>query len=134
VVDVEGFYEDYLEDRLPSFVRSCPHWAAKGLTEVELDPLLKAAGVEGSIEFAIYGPRSSGAVVQQLPAEFLAKLGSLDKKVVAMQWAATMSTTEHTHYVTGVKLSDGWTESQAQNILALLCRSPTRHGPGASST
>jgi hypothetical protein len=130
VVVVEGSYEDYLEDRLASFVRSCPHWAAKGLTEVELDPLLKAAGVEGSIEFAIYGPPSSGAVVQQLPAEFLAKLGSLDEKVVATHWAAAMSTPEHTHSVRGVKLSDGWTESEAQEILKPLVSLARRASSG----
>ena len=46
VVAVQGRYEDYLESRLPPFVRARPHWAAKGLTEVEVDPLLKAARVE----------------------------------------------------------------------------------------
>jgi hypothetical protein len=120
VVEIEGSYEDYLEGRLPPFVRSCPHWAAKGLTEVELDPLLKATGVNGSMECAIYSPPSSGAVVQQLPAEFLAKLGTLDQKAVAKRWAAAMSTPEHTHSVTGVKLSDGWKPSEALEILKPL--------------
>src|SRR4051794_39853795 len=35
VVQIEGNYEDYLEGRLPRFVHSSPHWAAKGLTQVE---------------------------------------------------------------------------------------------------
>jgi hypothetical protein len=129
VVAIEGRYEDYLERRLPSFVRACPHWAAKGLTEVELDPLLKAAGAEGSLEGAIYSPPSLGAVVQGLPPGFLAKLGSLDQKAVARRWAAAMSTPEHTHSVSGAKLSDGWTTAEALEILqpiAVLAREATR--------
>jgi hypothetical protein len=120
VVEIESSYEDYLEGRLPPFIRSCPHWAAKGLTEVELDPLLKAASITGSMECAIYSPPSSGAVVQQLPPEFLTKLGSLDQKAVAKQWAAAMSTPEHTHSVTGVKLSEGWRASEALELLQPL--------------
>jgi hypothetical protein len=126
VDEIGGSYEEYLEGRLPPFVRSCPHWAAKGLTEVELAPLLEAAGVTGPIQYAIYSPPSSGAVVQQLPAEFLSKLGSLDQKAVAKRWAAAMSTPEHTHSVTGLKLSDGWEASETEAILkplvALACR------------
>src|SRR5262249_13358383 len=53
VATIEGLYEDYLEGRLPPFVRSCPHWAAKGLTVVELKPLFKATGVAASMECAI---------------------------------------------------------------------------------
>ena len=83
VVEIAGSYEDYLEGRLPPFVRSCPHWAAKGLTQVELTPLLEAAGVAESMECAIYSPPSLGAVVQQFPAGFLTNLGSLDQKTVA---------------------------------------------------
>jgi hypothetical protein len=120
VVVIEGNYEDYLEGRLPPFVRSCSHWAAKGLTEIELDPLLKAAGVATSIECALYSPPSSGAAVQQLPPEFLAGLGSLDQKAVAGRWAAAMSAPEYTHSVTGVKLSDGLTASEALKILKSL--------------
>jgi hypothetical protein len=96
VVTIAGRYEDYLEGRLPPFVRGCPHWAAKGLTEIELAPLLKAAGVAASMECAIYSPPSSGAVVQQFPQAFLARLSSLDQKAVAQRWAAAMSSPEHT--------------------------------------
>ena len=101
VIALEGRYEDYLEGRLPAFVGSCPDWAAKGLTELELKPLLKAAGLEGSLEHAIYSPPWSGAVVQQLPPEFLDRLPSLDQKSLAKRWAAAMSTPEHTHSVSG---------------------------------
>src|SRR5262249_9736786 len=120
VVEIEGSYEDYLESRLPPFVRACPHWAAKGLTEVELYPLLKTAGVAGSMECPIYSPPSSSAFVKQLPPEFLAKLGSLDQNALATRWAAAMSTPEHTHSVSGVKLSDGWTAIEALEILQPL--------------
>jgi hypothetical protein len=72
------------------------------------------------MECAIYGPPSSGAIVQQLPPEFLAKLGSLDQKRIAKRWAAAMSTREHTHSVSGVKLNDGWTAKEALEILRPL--------------
>jgi hypothetical protein len=120
VVEIEGSYEEYLENRLPPFVRGCPHWAAKGLTEIELAPLLAAVGVSASIDFPIYGPPSSGAIVQQLPAEFLAKATSLDQQTVAQEWAAAMSTPEHTHTVSGQKLYDGWTASEALELLQPL--------------
>jgi len=120
VVEIKGSYADYLEGRLPPFVNSCPHWAAKGLTEVELAPLIKAAGAAGAIDCAIYSPPSWGAIVQQLPPEFLAKLSSLNQKTVAKRWAAAVSTPEHTHSVTGKKLSDGWTAEEALGILQPL--------------
>jgi hypothetical protein len=120
VVAIAGRYEDYLEERLPPFVRDCPHWAAKGLTAVELTPLFKAAGVEAAMESPIYGPPSAHAFVQQLPPEFFAKLGSLDQKSVAKRWAAAMSTREHTHSVSGVKLNDGWKVKEALEILRPL--------------
>src|SRR5579859_7027686 len=53
VVTIEGSYEDYLEGRLPSFVQRQPHWAAKGLTEIELGPLAEAVGVEAKFEFPL---------------------------------------------------------------------------------
>jgi hypothetical protein len=120
VVEIEGSYEEYLENRLPPFVRRCPHWAAKGLTQIELAPLLAAVGVSASIDFPIYGPPSASAIVQQLPAEFLVKATSLDQQNVAQTWAAAMSTPEHTHTVSGQKLSDGWTASEALALLQPL--------------
>lgn len=120
VVAIEGRYEDYLEGRLPPFVRACPHWATKGLTEVELGPLCEAVSVGTEFVCPIYGPPSSGAVVQQLPPGLPAKLAALDLKAVAKQWAAAMSTPEHTHSVSGVKLSDGWSAADASAILKPL--------------
>jgi hypothetical protein len=120
IVEFAGGYEDYLVRRLQPFVGSCPHWAAKGLTEVELKPLLEAVGVAASMEYAIYAPPSSGSFAQQMPAEFLVRLVSIDLKGVAEKWATVMSSPEHTHSVTGVKLSDGWTEYEALEILRPL--------------
>jgi hypothetical protein len=44
----------------------------------------------------------------------------LDQQNVAQQWAAAMSTPEHTHSVSGHKLSDGWTPGDALEILRPL--------------
>jgi hypothetical protein len=120
VVRIEGSYEDYLERRLPPFVQSSPHWATKGLTVVELEPLLEIAGVPALMEQPLYGPPSLGAFVQDLPEEFLAKLPSIDQENVAQQWAAVMSRPEYTHSVSGRKLCDGWTPSEALEILRQL--------------
>src|SRR5690349_1883975 len=55
-VPVQGRYEDYLENRLPPFVRQQQHWAAKGLTDIEVEPLLRAVGVATELESPIYAP------------------------------------------------------------------------------
>ena len=120
VVEIQGRYEDYLEGRIPAFVRSRPHWAAKGLTEIELGPLCEAVGVGPEFLSPIYAPPSSGAMVQELPVGLLAKLSALDVEDVAKQWAAAMSTPEYTHSVSGLKLSDGWSTADASAILKSL--------------
>jgi hypothetical protein len=74
VIRVKSTYTDYLEDRLPPFVRRCRHWATKGVTEVELTPLLEALGVKGSLEPALYAPPIREAALQQLPAKFASAL------------------------------------------------------------
>jgi hypothetical protein len=132
VVAIEGDYGDYLEGRIPSFVQRQPHWAAKGLTEIELSPLFQAMGVETKFDCPLYGPPSSGAVLQELPSELLPKLAALDAKglkAVAGKWGAAMSTPEYTHSVTGVKLNDGWSKSDAleilQSIVALAQKTAT---------
>jgi hypothetical protein len=120
VVAAEGNYKDYLEGRLPPFIRACPHWAAKGLTEVELGPLADALGVVPTFEFSLYCPPSAGATLQQLPLDMPSKLVSQDQpglQAIAEKWAARMSTPEYTHSVTGVRLNDGWTASEGMGIL-----------------
>ena len=54
VVVGQGRYEDYLEGRLPQFVRGQSHWCAKNLTQVELDPLGEAAGFPSALDDALY--------------------------------------------------------------------------------
>ncbi|MGN6366808.1 MAG: hypothetical protein ACTHN5_00825 [Phycisphaerae bacterium] len=115
-VAIHGNYEDYLEGRLPPFVRECQHWAAKGLTEIELEPLLKAIGVNIKLDSPLYAPPSSGVVLQEFPPDFLAKLIESDPLEVTRKWAAEMSGPEHTHSVTGRKLNDGWTTDQASQV------------------
>lgn len=120
VVAIDGNYQDYLESRLPAFVQRRTHWASKGLTEVQLGPLARAVGVEEKLECPLYSPPSSNAVLQELPRELAPKLVSLDEnglKALAVKWAAEMSTPGHTHSVTGVKLNDGWSQSDAMEII-----------------
>ena len=116
-VAIQGRYEDYLENRLPPFIRQQQHWAAKGLTEIEVEPLLRAIGVGTELESPIYAPPSYGAVLREFSSDFISKLNESDRAGVALLWAAEMSTPEHTHSVTGNKLSDGWTTEQASQIL-----------------
>jgi hypothetical protein len=120
VVCIVGDFKDYLEGRLPQFVQSCPHWAAKGLTSAELDPLFEALGMSGSLECALYSPPSSAAVLEQFPRELISKLGELSGRAletIAKRWAVTMSTPEYTHSASGVKLNDGWSPEFAEELL-----------------
>jgi hypothetical protein len=119
-VEIQGSYDDYLEGRLSTFIRNCPHWASKGLTPVELHPLLDLLDVKDRIESALYSPPASGNVLEEIPLEFVAKLSSLDVSAIAERWAAEISTPEHTHSVTGTKISDGWKASEATEILRSL--------------
>jgi hypothetical protein len=120
VIQGQGSYEDYLEGRLPPVVRDNAHWAAKGLTDVELSPLAEALTSEPKFEFPLYAPPTSGAVLQQLPEDMPSKLASLDQsglEMVADRWAATMSTPEYTHSVSGVRINDDWKATEAMEIL-----------------
>jgi hypothetical protein len=120
VVSIEGSYADYLEARLPPFVRAQPHWCAKNLTEVELRPLAEAAGVAAKFECPLYAPPSLGAGLQEISSELCRKLSALGPDgltAIASQWAATMSAPEYTHSVSGVKLSEGWTDDEPLSVL-----------------
>jgi hypothetical protein len=114
---IKGRYEDYLEERLPPFVSANPHWAAKGLTDIELEPLLNAIGVSTKLESAIYAPPSSSAVLLELPTGFLSKVLECDQGEATKRWASEMSTQAFTHSASGRKLKDGWTAEQASQIL-----------------
>jgi hypothetical protein len=133
VVSIEGAYEDYLEGRLPPSVGRWPHWAAKGLTELELRPLAEAMGLRAEFDFPLYAPRSSGATLQELPPEMLTKLPSIDQaglEGVAEKWAATMSTPCYTHSASGRKLNEGWTANEAMEILECLLQLAQQAEPG----
>jgi hypothetical protein len=129
-VVIEGDYQDYLEGRLSAAVQACPHWAAKNLTEVELGPLAEALGEQPKFTNPLYGPPSRGALLRELPPGILTKLASLDQlglEALADSWAATMLTDDYTHSVTGTKLNDGWTRSEAMLVLqpiAALAKRP----------
>ena len=108
VVAGRGSYEDYLESRLPPFVRGNRHWCAKGLTGIELE---------------------------ELGAELIVKLISLDNSemdVVAEAWAKRVSAPEFTHSSTGKKLHDGMTAHQAMAILRSLVTLAKSAEPGMS--
>ncbi len=120
VIKRTGNYQDYLEGRLPEFIQEQPHWAAKGLTEIELSPLAEALGVKPSFECPLYGPPSSSATLQEFPPDMLSKLASLDERgarSMATKWAATLSTREYTHSTSGVKSNDGWSQIDALAVL-----------------
>ncbi len=119
-VEIKGSYEDYLEGRLLPLVRTNPHWAAKSITDVELRPLARSVDIEPKFECPLYSPPSSGSALYVLSPNLLFKLSMLDEQgleTVAEKWAAEMSTPNHTHSVSGIKLNDGWTTREAIEIL-----------------
>jgi hypothetical protein len=120
VVEIEGDYAEYLERRLPPFVRSRPHWAAKGLMEIELKELADGMGVAWNSETPLYCPPPEASFLTELPSSVVSGLnaaGEQDLQGVAERWAATMSSPSHTHSVTGQKISNGWSVSHAARIL-----------------
>jgi hypothetical protein len=122
VVAIEGDYESYLEKRIPPFVQSQPHWCAKNLTSVELEPLVAAAANvdEVRIESALYAHPSLGTGIERFPDDFVAHIKTADGtslRSLAEKWAARMSTPEHTHSASGKRLYDDWTVDDALAIL-----------------
>jgi hypothetical protein len=115
VVAIQGDYGDYLESRLPAFVRARAHWATKGLTELELGPLLKSAGLP-PMEVALYAPPSRSAILRALPAGFAA-VAADDAGRLASLWAAEMSRPEHTHTAAGRRVKPDWTDADAMETL-----------------
>jgi hypothetical protein len=117
VAQITGRYEDFLEARLPTFVRGRIHWAVKGLTDIEIEPLLKALGTAPKLEFPIYAPPPNTAVLREFPADFIAKLNRADRAVVAKRWATEMSGPDYTHTIGGMNISGGWTTVQGLDVL-----------------
>ena len=120
VAAIGGSYADYLDGRLPLFVRGQRHWAAKNLTDIEIKPLLRITGVSTELCSPLYASPSTGAALQEFAVDFLPKLCAIDSLEVAQQWAGDMSTPEHTHSVTGIRLSHGWSLDDAMDILGPL--------------
>ena len=123
VVEIEGSYEDYLEQRLPSFVRDQSHWAAKNLTSIEMDPLVELVGLEVCLEHTLYAPPSLGASLQEFPVEFLPSLRELEDSQIeelAVRWAEALSSEEYTHSVSGEQIEEGWTTDEAGSVLGRI--------------
>lgn len=122
VVTNQGDYGEYLEQRIPPFVRSRPHWCSKSLSSVELEPLVAVvtAVEEPRLEVPLYAHPSLSSMLEQFPLEFVAMIkqfssGELEK--IARVWAETMSSPDFTNSVSGEKLSEGWTVAEATCIL-----------------
>jgi hypothetical protein len=123
VIAVSGNYADYLEGRLPPFVQERPHWCAKGLTEGELGPLGELCGPKPVVEVALYCRPPSSKTLYRLQPDLLSKMLGVEKSSldsIARDWAATMSSPERTHSVTGIKLNEGWQTSYAMSIMEQL--------------
>ena len=133
VVNIQGDYQTYLEQRIPPFVASLPHWCAKNITSVELAPLVTAVcqrNVE-ELEIPLYAHPSIAAGIERFPEDFASKLASAGQsglEGLAKQWAAAMSTPELTHSVSGVRLQDDWSIDDAFELLQPIQQLATRAG------
>jgi len=127
VVAIEGDYETYLQNRTPQFVQSKPHWCAKSLTSVELEPLVAAAtgSEEQEFETALYAHPSLGAGIQEFPNEFVARLKSADESIlnrIAEKWAAEMSAPDFTHSASGERIQDDMTGDEALSVIGPIAQ------------
>jgi hypothetical protein len=129
VVAIEGDYEAYLEARLPAFVRERPHWATKGVTDVELQPLLAAAKLPDAIETPLYAPPSLGATLRALPVG-LGAWSKDDAARIARAWSAELSSPRHTHSRAGKRLKPDFSEADAQHVVDALTALAQRAGSG----
>jgi hypothetical protein len=127
VVAIQGDYGDYLESRIPAFVRSQHHWCGKGLTSVELDPLIAAAmdSEDAKLEPALFAHPSWSSALDEFPGAFVARLQEANEFAVrqlAQKWAKAMSDPQHTHSVNGDRLEPDWTMDEALRPLQSLVR------------
>ncbi len=132
VVAIEGDYEMYLQNRIPEFVQSKPHWCAKNLTSLELEPLIAAAidSDEGKLETALYAHPSLGAGIELLPNNFVLLLKSADASTlnsIAGKWAADMSMPDFTHSVSGERIQDNMTLDDALSALRPIAELAKKH-------
>jgi hypothetical protein len=130
VVAIQGNYEDYLEERLPAFVREVPHFCAKGLTEVEIDPLGKLTDGQPALEEGLFAPPSRGASLLAVRPAVVDEILNSQVKL-AQTWAAHMSTPDYTHSADGSRrLNDDWSLNDALGILAPLRDLARKAGAG----
>ncbi len=137
VVAIQGDYETYLENRIPQFVQSQPHWCAKNLTNVELEPLIAAAtgSRDPKLASALYAHPALGCGLEQFPHDFTGRVSSAsndDLHTIAERWAKTMSTPDYTHSVSGDRLSDDWSVDYALSILNPIVTLAKQHSAGQS--
>jgi len=118
---VQGDYADYLEARLPENVAKAPHWASKGLTSVELDPLGVLVDGKPALQEALFSPPSQGCIIYEIRKELLHAVAATPDEY-ARKWAVKMSTPEFTHSQTGVRVSPDWTTEDASRIIKQLVR------------
>ncbi len=117
VVSLEGNYAEYLEARLPAFVREAAHWCSKGLTNLEIDPLGELTDSNPALEYTLFAHPSLSSqlfVFRQSIVDQILKA----PQDMAQQWAARMSTPEYTHSADGSeRLQDDWSVDDALSIL-----------------
>ncbi len=132
VVPIEDDYDTYLENRIPQFVRSMPHWCAKNITSVELEPLVAATtgSEKKNLETALYAHPSVGAGIQELPNEFVDRLKSTDELTlnkIAKIWATEMSTPNFTHATSGDRIKDDLTIDEALSFIGPIATLAKKH-------
>jgi hypothetical protein len=122
VVAIQGDYGAYLEARLPAFIRERAHWCGKGLTSVELDPLIAVAmGSDAEkLEPALFAHPSVGAGLDVFPHGFVDIMASANEftmRQLAQRYAAFMSKPEFTHSVSGQRLQPDMTLEDGLSLL-----------------
>lgn len=132
---IAGDYAQYLESRIPPWVRAQPHECLKGIMGIELGELVKVliGGDTATLPTALYSPPDSTAALDVFPDAATARLrGLADLGDVARQWATAMSHPDHTHSATGTRLEPDWTEATALSILEPLHGLAQRTSDGSS--
>jgi hypothetical protein len=123
---MQGDYEEYLEQRIPSFVKATPHWCTKGLTSFELEPLVNLVSEdERRFTARLYAHPSLSAALEQVPDElsaFLQFASASRLRDLAEQWANAMSVPERTHSGGGVRVQDDWSTEDALESLTPLAQ------------
>lgn len=111
---ITGDYGEYLEQRIPSFVRSQPHACLKGLTTVELQALIAVATGDSSdapLLMPLHAHPAANACLESVPDLLTKKLRDGDEPAlrrIATDWAGLMSTLDYTHNLDGDRVQNDW--------------------------